>query len=414
MDRYISRILTASLFVIPLCGSLVIGPVIGIHDPMAAKEFLIVLSILSMGILALLKRECYFCNIKTLINWPLYALIIFLPLSIYCSPPFKLQYYNVNMGGLWMWKSLTWVFLYWILYETLIRVDFNKKAVIKAICGAALITVVYACIQIIGLDQFQFVRHVKVIGSPAAQHITGMIGCPTYLAIWLVMCLPFILAYTRWPWWILTGSVIVVCKSDIGIGGLVLILLLWQAFRARKRRYLVLLGMVSLFIIIAVAVNWRVIRPKISDNGRFEVWEATFKDWKAPAVLMAVRDDMTDRQKIEIQNLNKRTYALTGRGMGSFPYFFGFKYMSRYDKAHNDHLEIPYSIGLIGYILFMAAIGFVMWITFLPAKEDLFLSACYISFLYSVIAAFGIPLWQHEPLRYFSAMTFIFLSSCKK
>lgn len=409
-NTVISRIIIGSMFFIPLCGSLGLGPVIAITDPTLAKEFLIILSTLSIGILSLTKGEC---QNKGHRNWPLYALILFLPISIYCAPPIKLEYHGENMGGFWMWKSLAWALLYWILYESIVRIDFNKKAVGKAICGAALITTAYALIQAAGFDQFQFVRHNTVIGSPTSSHITGMIGNPTYLSIWLVMCVPFIIAYCRWYWWIPVAAAIVLCKSDIGIGGLLLMCVLWPAFRAKRKIWLIHVVGVGILAIVALVVFWGQLRPKITDNGRFPVWEQTIKDIQGPCILMPVRENMTPRQKIEVQNLNKRTYVLTGRGLGSFPFMFGTKYSSKYDSAHNDYLDIPYAIGLIGLAIFLVAVGFILWVSFLPARGDLFLSACYLSFFYSCIAAFGIPLWQEEPLRYFSAMMFIFLSTKK-
>jgi len=414
MNKYISRILAFALFFIPLCGSLVLGPWIGIADTTAAKEFFVIMVILSITILAVSDRECQQISVKGVTNRPLYALLFFLPFSYYCSPPIQLQYYHENLGGIWIWESMAWVFFYWILYEILRRVNFNKKLVIKAILWSASITSVYACVQIMNIDQFQFVRHNSWIGSPAAKHITGMIGCPTYLAIWLVMCFPFILAYGKWPLWILAGFVIVSTKSDIGIGGLTLMAVLWPAFRAKKKIWLYLIAGVAILTIVLLALTWREIKPKITDNGRFGIWAAVIEDIQAPCILVPIMPNMTNRQKLEFENMNKRTYALTGRGLGSFPYIFGAKYTTPFESAHNEYLEIPYSIGLFGLIIFMSAMLYLLWISFEAARGDLFLSACYCSFVFSAIAAFGVPIWHVEPLRFYSATMFIFLSSYKK
>lgn len=410
MDRLISRIIAASLFIIPLCGSLSIGPFLVIHDARLAKEFLVIITCLSVIIFSFIQRGRIDRHVR---NWPLYALIVFLPISIYCSPPVKLIYGSENLAGMWIWKSLAWVMIYWLFYEAAIRIripDNWCEFLGKIICWAAILSSIYAIFQAAGLDQFQFTRHNTAIGNPAAKHITALIGCPTYLAIWLVMCLPFLFAYAKWPWWILIAIAIVFCKSDIGIGGLVLMVCLWPAFRARRTTWLITGAVAVILVLITLWASWGHIRPKITDNGRFTVWEQTIKDWNGPCILMPVREDMTPRQKIEVQIMNSRTYPLTGRGMGSFPFMYSVAHNSKFDSPHNEYLHFPYTIGLIGLALALAVIGFVLWISFLPARGDLFLSACYVSFFYSCIAAGGISLWQEEPLRYLSAICFIFLS----
>ncbi len=120
---------------------------------------------------------------------------------------------------------------------------------------------------------------------------------------------------------------------------------------------------------------------------------------------------MSEAQKAEVKKLNKRTWSLTGRGLGSFPFIFGTKYTTNYESVHNEYLEVLYSIGAIGLIIFLGSLGFVFYNTFPLARADKFCMAVYVSFLFCTLAAAGLPTLHIEPLRYFSAVMFCLLSS---
>jgi hypothetical protein len=412
MNRIISRIIIALFFVVPLCGQVVIGPVINLQTPDIAKQFVVFVSCLVVGILTFIKSDP---SQKRFINWPLYALLVFLPVTIYCAPPIDLEYGTANLGGSWMWASMVWVVAFWLLYESVVRLVFIRPLwIARSIGWAAIISAVYALIQAAAVDQFQFVQEYSVIGNPAAKNITAFIGNPTYLAVWLVMCLPFLFAYFRWPAWTLTGTAIIFCQSDIGLAGMVIVGLLWGAFRARRGGWLAALVAAGLAALIVSWASWGYLRPKLTDNGRFSVWAQVWEDWRGPVVLMSPDEEMTPDEAKDVQKLNNKTYALTGRGMGSFPIIFGNKYSTQYKTAHNEHLEFLYCIGLIGYALFLAAAGYLFYTAFPLARGDLFYCACYVSLIFSFLAAAGMPVWHNDPTRLYSALMFSLLSFGKK
>ena len=419
-------ILAVSLFVIPLCGPIIIEPFIAVRDLWTTKEFLVLMAILAIVAVNYHRRPVNspdenigHSNIKSPapvnyhrrpVNSPFIALLLFLPVSTFAAPPLELIYGHENMAGLWIWRSLAWCFAYFLLYRALCGQDVqegHKTAITRAIGWAAIVSAGYAYLQALGVDQWQISRPMSEIGQPAAVNITAMIGNPTYLAVWMVMCLPFLRG-----WWILfVVGAVVLCKSDIALAGVVLEAVIWTCLRAKSTLWLKAVLGAGLAACVIVAVNWAEIRPHLTDNGRFAVWAQTFEDWKAPCIKLAITDDMSSAQKQEIQKLNKRTYSLTGRGLGSFPYIFSPKFGTNYESAHNEYLEGLYSIGLIGLALFMAAIGWVFWHTFTIARADPFCMALYTSLFFCCFAAFGLPTLHVEPLRFYSAVMFCLLSS---
>ena len=386
---------------IPLCGPIIIEPFIAVRDLWTTKEFLVLMAILAM------QHRTTLCNIR---NPFLTALLLFLPISTFAAPPLELIYGHENMSGLWIWRSLAWAFAYFMLYRALCGQDVQeghfRETFTRTIGWAAIISAGYAYIQALGLDQWQISRPMSEIGQPAAVNITAMIGNPTYLAVWLVMCLPFL---RGWSIPFVLGAVLL-CKSDIALTGAVLTIVFMVCMRAKSTVWLKAVLGAGLTVCVIVGANWAEIRPHLTDNGRFSVWTQTFQDWKSPCIKLAITDDMSSAQKQEIEKLNKRTYTLTGRGLGSFPYIFSPKYGTHYESAHNEYLEGLYSIGLIGLALFMAAIGWVLWHGFALARADTFCMALYTSLFFCCFAAFGLPVLHLEPLRYYSAVMFILLS----
>ena len=413
-------ILAVSLFILPLCGPIIIEPIIAVRELWVAKEFLALLSILLISASSYIRGHQH----KTAINWPLLALIFFLPISIYAAPPLRLMYGHENIAGLWMWRSLAWCFAYFMLYCAIcanppVR-ERQKNWIIWCIGWAVIINSGYAYLQFIGLDQWQIVRNLRELDpnfhppDPDAIksiEITAMIGNPTYLGVWLTMCLPFLVLFFRWYWTAFVIGAIFICKSDIATVGSIIVIVFSICMRAKSTSWLKLMVMASLLSVFILWGNWSDVRPKIGDNGRFSVWPQVIDDWKSPCIKIEINEEMSPTQRREVETLNKRTYALTGRGLGSFPFIFSPKYETRYESAHNEPLEGLYSIGLIGQVMFLSAIWFVFWFAFWMARGDRFALALYTSLLFCFLASLGLPILHVEPLRYFSAIMFCLLSA---
>lgn len=404
-------ILAGALFVLPLAGPVILEPIIAIHDLWTAKEALALLAIL-MIVLSRAGKN----NLPPPSNPFLTSLLLFLPISTYAAPPLALIYGHENVAGLWIWRALAWCLAYYLLYTAAcdkppVR-DRHKKTIVWAIGWAAIISAGYAYLQALGVDQWQIARSYDEIGQPAVPHITGMIGNPTYLGVFLAVCLPFLMLFFRWYWTVFVAGAVLLCRSDIATAGLVIVPVLLACLRARSTLWFKTMLAAGVAVCVLLAANWSVIRPYVAQraNGRLAVWEQALEDWRLPCIKLPITDDMSPAQKAEAEKLNKRTYTMTGRGLGSFPYIFSPKYSTRFESAHSEYLETLYSIGLIGLGLLLAAIGFVFYHVFQNARNDTFCMALYVSFFFICFAAAGLPIWHLEPLRFYSAIIFCLLS----
>ena len=213
----IYRIISFSLFILPLIGAVTLDPLIDIPDASKVKEFLVLASILGVVLLRYIKGF----TVPTRHNYALHGLMGFLMLSAFHGPDFNLLYGNGDLAGSWVWEATFWAFMYFFLYLFMPEPsEKDKKLIILAIGGAAILSSGYAVLQALGLDQAQYVRPYEQIGSPKADHITAMINNPTYLSVWLLMTFPFVVLYFKWPFWIAVSVAVLLCQSTFGNVGL--------------------------------------------------------------------------------------------------------------------------------------------------------------------------------------------------
>lgn len=406
-------ILAGVLFFLPLAGPIIVEPIIAIRDLWTAKEMFALMAIL---VIATQHHKRSYIASQNPKNPFLVALLIFLPISAYSAPPILLIYGHENLGGIWIFRAMGWCFVYYLLYQA-IRLNSptrerHKRIIALAIGWSAILSAGYAYLQALGLDQWQTVRGYDEIGHTAVAHITAMIGNPTYLAVFLVICLPFLALFFRWYWTIFVAGAVLICKSDIGLIGLFLVSVLLVCLRARSTIWFKAVLWVAAGAGLIFGFFWSEVKPYVAQraNGRLAVWEQVIEDWQSPCIKIPVTSGMTDSQKAEIEKLNKRTYTLTGRGLGSFPFIFSPKYSTPFESAHNEYLETLYSIGLIGLGFLIFSLGFVFYYSFHGARADPFCMALYVSFFFICFSAAGLPIWHIEPLRFYSASIFSLLS----
>lgn len=399
------KILCAALFLLPLLGTIQMGPVLSVPLLSSAKEFMALFAIMLMMFFSWGGRRE-----RSPVDNIISGLMLFLVVSTFSIPPINLQYGHENLGGLWAWRGLAWCFAYYLLYRQLSGAQISpadKANISRCIAWAAVVSAGYAYIQALELDQWQFTRNYHEIGDPAAPEISGMMGHASNLGIWLVMALPFVFHVLKKRWALFIADAVILSKSDVALAGLVLIVVLWACLRLRSAIWIKIGIGLGIAGIIALAVFWGEIRPRIHDNGRFGVWGQTFDDWRGPCVKMAIRPDMSDAQVREIEYLNQRIYALTGRGLGSFPFIFGPKFGTPFESAHNEWLESLYSIGLIG----VALLGVILFLTLksgiVEARQDNFTRALCASLIFALIAAFFHPVLHSEPMRFYVAVLVI-------
>lgn len=397
-------LLCLALFIIPLCGPITIIPFIDVKDLWKAKEFLVILTIAA---------SCYFPLKSYRTSKPLQWILIFLIISTFLMPPIVLKLGNADLGGLWAWKSLAWVLGYFILYQRIASMSLHindKELISKAIGYAALISSIYAIVQLLNTDQFQLVRDWHDIGMGNSHpEMTGMIGNSVYLSIFLVMSLPFSL-YAMRPWqsWTIVTAVLL-AGSDTATCGMIIILSILWAMKVKSDLWLKLLLAMTVISATVCVSYWPQIRPHIRDNSRFQIWKEVVKDWHGPVLTQEVTPDMSESQKSAYAILNKRTWSLTGRGLGSFEFLFQRKFPG-WNDPHNVYLKILYELGLIGVCLFLWNIGSILWRNFALARKDEWTLVLYLALVFCCFSALTTPLLIIEPLRLLICVIFALLS----
>lgn len=396
----IVNIICLFLVFIPLCGPLQISPFICIRDLWTTKEFLALLAVVIICLIPSPRRQ-YTINL-----W-LKIMIVFLVFATYLAPPIKLLLGLADLGGLWMWKSLAWVFAYFMLYRKIrgmpiIHLE-QKKLIAKSIGYAGLISAVYAIVQYLNIDQFQTYFRPEWEGYRQAGDITALIGSPVYLGVFLGLCLPFSIYALRWWQSIVIILAILTCQSDTATIFVVFMLVFMCCMRAKSLNWLRAYVLCVVVIMAAMGSLWHEIRPHVGDNGRFGIWRDTVEDWRSPCLTIPITPEMSKGEAIETTLLNKRTWAITGRGIGSFEYIFQRKHPG-WNDPHNVYLRVLYETGIIGLILFLGMIAFVFWKNFFIAREDYWVLTLYCSFLFVCLSGLTLPILIIEPLRFMSVV----------
>lgn len=401
-------ILYLALLVLSLVGPITLTPLIDIKDLWITKEFLCLLSI---GLIYLLSKQSF----HRAIPWPIKSLCVFLIISAYLAPPIHLLLGNLDLGGAWIWKSLLWCFVYLALYKAITSSIINKDLISKAIGYSALVSSVYAIVQFMNIDQFQTLRDFHEIGLfNTHPEMTAMVGNSVFLSVWLLICLPFCL-YTL-KWW-QTGIVVVtilLAGSDTAIAGLILMALIMALYRVKNRFVWLSIPILAIGVIVSIWASWGQIKPIVDKhaNGRLEIWSDTIRDWHSPAIVMPVTEDMPESRKKDVEILNKRTWSLTGRGLGSFEFMFQ-KNHPKWNDPHNVYLRTLYETGLVGLCLFMAMIGILIYqiLSSGITLTDGWAKTIFISFILILFAGLTTPLLIIEPIRFYCVVVFSLLSS---
>lgn len=401
----IVNIVCLFLVFIPLCGPLQISPFICIRDLWITKEFLALLAIITICIIPSPRRQ------HTVNPW-IKSMLVFLIFSIYLAPPIKLLLGPADLGGLWMWKSLAWVMAYFMFYRKIksmpvLRSE-DKMMIANAIGYAGFISAVYAIFQYLNLDQFQTYFRPEWEAHRQAGEITALIGSPVYLGVFLGLCLPFSIYCLRWWQNLIIILAILACQSDTANLFTLLTLIFMFCMKAKNINWLRFYLFCGVLAMAIVGSFWHQIRPHIHDNGRFAVWRETFNDWHSTCLNIPVTPEMTKGEKIETEFLNKRTWSLTGRGLGSFEYIFQRKHPG-WNDPHNIYLKVLYETGIIGFGIFLGIISFVFWRNFSIAREDSWTLTLYCSFLFACLSGATLPILIIEPLRFIFVVILSFL-----
>ena len=117
-------ILLITIIILPLTGSICFEPLIPLIPDWDSKNFLAI--IFSCGFIYLIQHDIGKVHNMRHNPW-VHSIIPLSIISIYNAPPIKLMNNGVDLGGLWMYKAVFWVLLYYFFHISLLRIDFSDK-----------------------------------------------------------------------------------------------------------------------------------------------------------------------------------------------------------------------------------------------------------------------------------------------
>jgi len=336
--------------------------------------------------LALGLAGIYQGKLKPIRNKWLLFLIGFLLINIWLCPKPTVHFLDMNVSGFWVWQPLAYILIFFLMFITLSSIDFDDKhkdIIFKVMSWCGFVMAIYCIVQSLNIDQFYNLAIKDEIRFIPSANITGTMGQPTIVSPFIAMIIPIALYLKRYWFVLIMGIAVLLTRSQVAIGAMILSLLFLYSLKNKKT--FIRTGILFL-IIIALSITAYFSNPKIKslvkDSGRFENWQQIIKDVNSPLAP-------------EVKN----RYPFTGLGIGSFKYIYHIKNHNTFWQAHNEYLEIPYNIGIIGLFLFLMALWVIIKDNLFKDRYRRYLLA---SFICIAICAGGTFVWQMGPHLYYS------------
>jgi hypothetical protein len=294
--------------------------------------------------LALSLWVLYKGHIKPFANKWVLIFIGYLLLNIYLSPKPDIILFDIRVGNIWVWQSVSYIIIFSLMLISTASIEFKPqdiKRLLNIMVHCGLVMAVYCILQALCLDQF-----FKSIGGGTdsllyANQIAGTLGNPTIAAPFMAMLIPLALYLKRYIFAVIMALATILTMSQVGIGAMAVSLLFY--FAVKSKRNLIIAVSTGIIAISAYAFICPV-RATINDSYRFGAWKTMTEDMVKP-------------------NPGAR-YPITGIGTGSFGYTFHVKHArheihSTFIQAHNEYLELFWNTGLVGLDLFLCAMFYV-------------------------------------------------------
>ena len=288
----------------------------------------------------------YFQDVKRLDNKWLWALLAYIPVSIYFAPIPEIWLNGIDVTYFWCWEPYLQITLFALTVVVIAGYEFTHKDVnvlfnLFFYCGLA--TAGYMVLQYFGHDQFFKPVDAFIDGKG---HVSGFIGNPTHAAPFVAMTLPFAILLRRWVAVPVFVTAIFMSNSQMAYGSMFVSMLFYMGTRGPRRLYAA--AIILIMGLVALGVNTAYAPPGkrfLQDNERIHHWTQILKDVRNPLTKDA-----------------EQAYPFTGRGLGSFKYVYHIEHPggkntpNRFHQAHNEYLEFLYSTGAVGLFLLVMAI----------------------------------------------------------
>ncbi len=351
--------------------------------------------------LALGMAEIFSKGIKPNKNIWVLIFLAYIPISIMLAPYPQLNLLGMNISDFWVWKPFCKILIFVILFLVVSSHEFKPsqlRMTLNVIVWCGVITALYEVAQFIWTDQF-----FKVVADGDWGRIAGFIGNPTLTSPFVAMTVPIAMYLKKWVKCgiLITGAILP--DSQMAWIALFCGIVFYIGMKNRERLawtlVAFLLSIISFFLLYKYC-HW--INNEFADHERFIQWHQIFKDWIGPV-------------SKEYGFMN--TYGLTGRGIGSFQYVYHIQNIhvgspNRFHQAHNDFLELGYSLGFAGLGFFLMAIlhMFVKTVSFKSRYQRALLA----SLVVMAVSASGVFIWQIGTTAFYSVVIAGLLHNEKK
>ena len=294
---------------------------------------------MALGLLGIFNGTKPFKN-----KWVL-AFVGFLLVNIFLCPK------PAIVGAFWAWESLSKILIFLLMFLSVSSMNLdlkNKKNIINIMVWVGIAMSAYCILQSFGIDQFFADAATQARLHTPSYKICGTLGHPTLVSAFIAMIIP--LSFYLKKYWAsaLMLVAVIITKSDIAAGALVLSLIFYIGLRNKKTAIITAILTTILASALTFAYVTTPFKAYIKDSGRFAMWADVFKSTNKPAI-----------------NGLKQKYPITGIGIGSFGKIYHTKDKNNtWYQAHNEYLETYYNTGVIGFILFMLG-----WMTFFKRRN---------------------------------------------
>lgn len=279
--------------------------------------------------------------------------------------------------GIFNYKPMFVAIIYLLMFLGIINCPLttdNKHKIYQSIAWVGMLYAGYILSQHLGMDQIY--KSVTTTPDQLSRNPQdgGFISQPVYAGAILSLCLPFVLRYTPPGIFLVIAAILATTNRSalvaMAIGSVYML--------TASKRY-VSIAIVSYIGLIALVMAIYILHPSfhlpICGSGRLAIWKQIIKDIIHPT----------------FPGVDK-AYSLTGLGFGSFSIFFPFYHHTPWTQAHNEYLEILYSLSFVGLFLFIKCICDV----FVVAKDKCVLA----SLIMIAVFACTNPVWHIPQLQF--------------
>lgn len=309
----IKKLLVLSLIAIPFYEVLLYFFIPNRHMPMLpdmrfTKDFVSWISAITIGSTVL-----FFHGFKAMKPKWIYVFLIFLVYNIFKAPGSFENVSGVNFSGMWNYQPALKCFVFFFLFCGISSIEWKQKQVnliYKVIMWCGVVASALMIMQRFGIDQIFTIADARATNA----QMGGPVGQPTLSAPFVVMTIPFAIYFKKYIYVFLMCCCVILSESAFAIAGMCLIPFV---FLKNKSRY-------ALFLCLCAALVYFLKPDLFESNGRFDFWPIVWKSFL----------------------VNKMHY--TGAGIGSFKYLFAVANNRLAYQAHNEYLQILWTMGIIG------------------------------------------------------------------